>query len=598
MADFSVNATQLSAPQGAGSQVLSPVQTPQESSNMGLIGGIVDIFARGLVDTRKEKAAAQSAAVITDFNQKMDAIASAKASGEITSEKAGLLSRKLYSSALANNATETDALTKSWKAFSGGTAIGEAQSEEDARKKVRADDKAAAKKDGFHLEDDASEKTVDLTIKAHQASIAFDKQTAREMAQRAEERAITSSKDSHTKAVNELEDRARDINLRTGVHAQFGNNVDATVSAAQDAINNAKLNPEQKVAAIGMAFARLEMGMTSIAKQNPELVAPYAKIAQELKASLVVQSDTSKMSTEQLTVMKNNYEMTLLHYKQLMVNDPQMAATVAASQILPNNPTVFTKSMPVVAAWFAKAGVLDAKGNLQAPQVIGTENQTEVLRTVPELLRNPKNSPAANKEIDNTLNSILKQTGDSGNLNMKQYSELAKLYSSNEFYKAVAAGRVDQNMMDSAQHVMGKTYTDGVKQKVTEVMAQPITQVSNRSGVPSTAASKTLADTVNVTFAGNRVVLQEKGGTKVGAYQSQELNAKEAGQAITQLVQMGAHMEGNNNYEAYWEKNKHKILPGYFKEGFVVGKVINGYEYLGGNASDPANFRKVPTGGK
>lgn len=595
MADFSVNATQLSAPQGAGSQVLSPVQTPQESSNMGLLGGIVDIFARGLVDTRKEKAAAQSTAVITDFNQKMDAIASAKAAGTIDAAKAGLLSRKLYSTSLANHATETDALTKSWKAFSGGTEIGEAQTEEQKSKQVLADGVAAAKKDGFSIPEGASDKTIALTIKAHEASIAFDKQTARDMAASAEQRAITSSKDSHTRAVNELDDRERDKTLRTGLHMQFGNNVEAALSSAQDAIADAKLNPEQKTASVGMAFSRLEMAMTSIAKQNPSLVTPYSNMLKDLKASLVIQTDTSKMSTEQLTVAKNNYELTLLHYKQMMVNDPQMAATVAASQVLPNNPTVFVKSTPAVTAWFAKSGMLDFKGDVAAPQVIGTPEQTDVLKNVPDLLKNPKNTPQANKEIDNILNSIVKQTGDSGKLNMKQYSELAKLYSSSEFYKAVAAGRVDQNMMDSAQHVMGKTYTDGVKTKVAEVMAQPVKQVSNRSGV-STQSDKTLADTVNVTFQGNRVVLQEKGGTKVGAYQSQELNAKEAGQAMTQLIQMGAHMEGSNNYEAYWEKNKHKILPGYFKEGFVVGKVINGYEYLGGNASDPTNFRKVPSG--
>ena len=258
---------------------------------------------------------------------------------------------------------------------------------------------------------------------------------------------------------------------------------------------------------------------------------------------------------------------------------------------------------PIVMDFLVKSGTLTKTGQA-APLIIGTEGHKEALDVIGKELKNNALTPGARTELFKSLDTVMKQVGESGKLTTKQYSDIAKMTADTGFLKAVQEGAVSQEYMDTAQHVMGKTYVEEVKKKVSDVLLQPITQVSNRSGIPSKSEATTLADTVNIAFTGNRVVLQEKGGAKVGAYQSQELNAKEAGQALTQLIHSGAHMEGSNNYEAYWDKNKHKILPSYFPDPAVlkVGGIIkrpNGenYRYNGGNYNDiKGSFTKLPSG--
>jgi hypothetical protein len=100
MADFSVNATQLSAPQGAGANVISPVQqaAPDTSGFLSspLVASVVDVFSKGLVATRKEEADKRKATIVNGYIREETTLNDAVASGQMTASQAAARSRATF----------------------------------------------------------------------------------------------------------------------------------------------------------------------------------------------------------------------------------------------------------------------------------------------------------------------------------------------------------------------------------------------------------------------------------------------------------------------------------------------------------------------
>ena len=127
MADFSVNATQLSAPQGAGSQPLQAVAPVDNSQMYKVAGSIVDIFEQGVKNNRKQEAADLQKSVVNGYIREVATVNDAIASGGVSPAEARIRTRAIFNKYAAGYGEYIEDFDKAAKAFKGQSELGEAE---------------------------------------------------------------------------------------------------------------------------------------------------------------------------------------------------------------------------------------------------------------------------------------------------------------------------------------------------------------------------------------------------------------------------------------------------------------------------------------
>ena len=152
MADYGVNATQLSAPQGAGTAPVAPVQqqavntsmVPMLASAAGSIGEAISGFIH-------KQAQDNETQIIGGYNREQGAINSAMADGEITAAEAGARSKALFTKYSVGYAGHMKALNQARTALSGGSELGLAEEAVKSDMEIRKSAKIAAQADGIEF---------------------------------------------------------------------------------------------------------------------------------------------------------------------------------------------------------------------------------------------------------------------------------------------------------------------------------------------------------------------------------------------------------------------------------------------------------------
>ena len=116
-------------------------------------------------------------------------------------------------------------------------------------------------------------------------------------------------------------------------------------------------------------------------------------------------------------------------------------------------------------------------------------------------------------------------------------------------------------------------------------------------------------DAVDIKFSGSGVVFEAKASRDLSPAEAvsqrtmlEGLRSAQVG--LTQLIHIGAHMEGSTDYRKFWEANKHVYMPNTFPDPvkLSVGQVVkakNGksYKYLGGDFNDiEKSYQEVMNG--
>lgn len=632
MADFSVQATNLSPPQGAGSQPLDPVQEKFVDTSPisgSALGGIVDIFAKGLQINRKEEAEKAKTAIVGSYVKEETTINNAVATGQLSPAAAASRSRANANKYYAAYPQYIDGFESAGKALRGFTETGDVQASLDSEKKLRDADKQAASSAGFIFTAGMAPEAENAQIKAHKTGVMAQNQLEQVYKANAEKRA------QGTFNAAEAERDAKETGIRM-VNAVAGDNMAAFQSLGSTLVadvKSGKITPEQGQLLLTERYSNINAAIQASARLNPELASPYRSLFNEANDVFKKMLDPKNVTED----LENQLKAVTTRLKLVALSDPKFAAIVTTSNLLGNNPNlsfIAASETQTAIARISQSPAANGATNAYTPQVVGNPDvepgTLQILRSGLQQLKDPKTRNVDKQKIEseNSVNEILKQTGQQLNMGAtpQQLKGVADFFASPEYAGYVTGAKINPEAAQAAKRTFQLLYEpaviQGVQQKLTNVLMQPTNVGGNtrsvleniRSNVrpedatsrspnavePTTPKATTLKDAINITFTGAGVQFELKNMAGLSDIERVDQRNKvtelqTAQKALNQVIHIAAHMEGSTDYAKYWEANKHIYLPQMFSKykGLEIGDVKNGMRYKGGEANDAKNWEQV-----
>lgn len=597
MADFSVNATQLSAPQGAGAVPVAPVQQQYISSGIAeAVSNLGDIFAKGLSNKRKEEADARKKSIVNGYVSAETAINNAVASGQMSAQEAAARSRANANKYYAGYSDLIPEFEAAGKALRGFTEKGEVEAELQTEKDIFKADINQARERGFIFTPGMSRAAADAQIRAAKTSISAEREMEQLYKKNAEQRA----QGTYDAGVAQRE--ARDVSTRL-INAIAGDNLEAFQqlgsSLAAD-VKSGKITYDEAQRLMAQRYSNIASAIQAGAGVNPELAAPYRSIFEDMNKLYITAMDP-KQTVDNLD---NQVKLLINKQKLIAVSNPQLAAGVALSQLFGQSADIILAN----GALLTNAARNMIEGQADTP-IVGNPNlEKDGFRLAKDgLTKLQKNSypdnVTAKGEIRSYVNGLLGQMGDmlgKGNVPPAKLKESAAFVASPEYAYAVTNGVVDAQSAQVAKQVFQLNYEPtiirGVQQKLTGFLDEQA--VFNRNEKRNEPVE--LTNVLNIKFTGSGVIFEPVRDPSLTASQnaSQAAKVKDLQQvqtAINQVIHMGAHLEGSTDYKKYWEENKHVYFPDTFPnpDELKVGDVKNGYQYLGGAYRAQRSWKRV-----
>lgn len=611
MADFGVNATQLSDAKGQGTQPLAPVQ--EKVSQLGMspvFEGIANIFAKGLKDNAKEAAEARKAAIVGEYVNNEKVYGDALVSGQWNSSQVSVASRANFTKMIAAHPEYVNELTSARSSVYGGTEVGEAQKKVEAEQKVKEADIQNASNMGYTfypgMSDDAKNKTIDAYKSARRIEYQFQQDSARA----AETRAQNSEARSAGQYQMTVDDHVAKENAAAGSREIAAKNFDVVSSTADDLIAQVAkgMPPEQALAAHSANINRIKAGLIAISGKNPDMAAPWVKLFDEIDVNVKERLDPKTKSADELKLLQDRYNILITNAKLAAVeSNPRILKAVVASNLFQGEGMVTLANAPVVKEWLLSASGVDPTLP-PPPQAVGTSDDATLFNNAKTAINRLQSGkvPADQKEkatleASNVVNTLLKQTTNvDGAMNPKALKEASKFFASPEFGKLALEGKIDKQTAANAQHVFQVQYEPAV-----------------RNAIISKMEDANVSQNVNVKVVGGQVMFavkqQDSGFIDAVGQAINPLNIhsnlthgegvrgakslKEAEAGLNQLIRLHAHLEGTTDYANYWEAHKHQLMPSIFPDPNKLkpGQVVDGYKYTGGNYRDRSNWIAEPT---
>ena len=608
MADFSPNATQLTAAQGAGTAPIAPVQEQVIPTDLSAVKGLVDMFSDNMKAKRKVDAEKLKQGVIGAYAKEQQAINEGVASGELNPRTAAIKSKATLGTYLANYSQYTKELHELRSAFEGGTELGDVVDASKEALKVKEARRSAAISKGAVIRPWMSpeEEESELVKTERQASIIRDFERKRDL--NAESRAqgvydrSTADWEGKKQAFQLMQDTAEvHLTSTSGFIKNLSNNV-----------RNGKITQEEAKLEINTYFTGINQTLLAASKGYPEDAAHFKNLFSSA-LEIANKAIDPKTSADEVN---NEYSRLIGLTKLTAIRDPKVRANVAGLELFKNNPVSGLEILNISKGTLARMAANDedtvgaTAGKIPSdrpPTIVGDPSAEKdaigFLTKNIKLLGTPtfKDKDGAEREIANIVNKTLRQTAkefsssSGGSNDAKKFIALSKFYASPEFGKFASSGKLSREAQVGAENAWMTTYVPAVRDSIQEELSKPLVGTSARASVDMPKEALRIADIVNVSFSGASVKFSAKADSKLS---SVELNSqrtsvealKSSQDALTQLIKTGAHLEGHMKYDEYWEKNKYTFLPQIYPA--PAGVIVNGYRSKG-LANGPENWEKV-----
>lgn len=605
MAEFGAQATQLSAPQGAGSSPIAPVQEQVvNTSTLPMLASVGDVIGRGISAFVKSETKDVESKVISDFVQRQNAIDLDETMSP--SEKA-VRSRALFNQALATYPGQQQALTRTRTALASGGLLSETEEAVKSELQLRQAAKTAAQADGIEFYQGMSKAAEDSLLKAHASGVRMRKQFEELTKRNAEARA----QGSYDRDVVAAQTKEQSLALITDL---AGANLDSSRSVALDLksqVATGKKSLDQARIDLASHFARINMALTAAGGTNPEMASSYARTfgdLQKLGESILDPKNDADNLQGQMDQLVRSQGLAALQ------RDPMAQKTIAASELFKNSPLALqTAIQGSPAATKAISDMLraDPAANEPITPTVGNKGiEKDVFKTLKESVSSINANPAntkANEETSRIINHSLKQVGDMvGRGDAKTLQESVKFFASAEYGKWVSNNTVDPQIQTNAARTFKTVYEQavvkGIQQELDSVFITNTGLQPGRAATGAKLSSQTAPfDRSNlvINFTGSGITFDMKNvptdpaEARAAAATLERLRTTQT--AANELIRLGAHIEGNVNYAKQWEDNKHIYFPTMYSpyKNLEIGQVVDGMKYMGGDASKQSSWKQV-----
>lgn len=591
MPDYGVNATSLSAPQGAGASVITPVRT-----DTSLFSAIADA-AMGAYNKKQQSDAEQlKMAVLGDYSKKLNAINQGIATGELNASKASALTRSLNSEYQASNPQFTDDFRKILDFHKGGSDIGDAEKQVADERELRKTQLSDATKNGWVVLPGMAPQQQDNIINANAHATKVEKELASFYRKKEYER----SQGTYDQNKSDRERRELTIQLlneSAGLHLEAFNTVGMKLVSD---VGSGK-NPQEAMTQLSQQFADIRGKITATSGLHPELAGAYTSIFTDLNVSFEKALNPATASEMSVKALQNQFDAIMLKAKIIAVGDPTVRASAVNNVLLSNNVAAQLHGADASTIVFNKIATADEKNPAMVQPIVGNpEVESKVYAMVKEGLSKALKGEISDKNLatlqaGNTINHLLKETGalvsNPGMLNPKALSGIMDLFASPEFAQASKQGMLNAESRTAVQ----KVFEIGMMQKAAPVLDKTLAE--SIKGLDGAPMQKMDMFDLQVSGAGIKFVRMPVTAT------SPLMNIPdmtETERAINKLIRIGTHLEGGNDYKKFWENNRYKILPSLYgsPEPLPMGHTVKTkdgatYKYLGGPDRIMSNWELV-----
>lgn len=597
MADFSVNATQLSAPQGAGATPLPPVQeTVTRDNPLAGVSEAVTGLITSIGNSKKAEAADRKSKIMQEYGQKLETINQGVAQGKGTTwaaQQRWALTGQ-YVGAYGDLASEIMEVNKAFD----GTALSKIDQEQKRQDAIAADRTGRAVAQGHVVYEGMSPQALEATLVASDTERRLEFMQDRDRKRKAEGRAEA----AEGRAAYDHRTQQETAGMLSEIAANNFDAIQTKVADLRAKVTSGAMDPVEAQALLNKDIQRVRAGTLAVASQNPALAGPWVTLLTDMESNAIKLFDPNLKDSQEATRLENQLRIASTRTQLMAIKqDPSLLGLYSTSKLLGEN--VVLELARTGKATDALALLTQNAQEVTAgmPQVVGTGDDIGVyngikggLQQIPKM--DAADRPQAQTEAVNVVNNMLKQTADStGAIPAKSLNKAADFYASREFYDLMKTGRIDPTTARNAQQVFQMQYVPMVQTAILERLNTEVLGVGTTGG---NVGMRKLGDSVDFKFDGNAVNITFNSavqGVAMGPAGRERQLVKEASVGLNTLVRLHANLEGTDNYQKYWEDNKHIFLPNYFPDPNKVqeGSVVNGYKYMGGNYRNRNNWQPV-----
>jgi hypothetical protein len=590
MADFR---TEEITSQGAGTQAVAPVQqqvAPEFDKNP-IFNKMIEGFSDYNRAALKKKAEDDEAQIVSDYLAKEGKIQAARRTGQWDNSRASMASKANFYEFISGNTKHIKALKEARATLYEGTETGDADKELEAEKARKLVEDRMLDEAGLPPFPGQSDKTRRLQIEAVAEAKRTEKTLAAARADAAEQRQVR----AEGRAISEFEQKALDRRLKEEAWSMTSHLVSKEFEAFHSGmldLMNSNMDPDVAKATAAQQLSRIRaMAVQMAGPDNQEFVtAAMSSFTEVYNVTLESKKPGANLQklTDQVAEIKARGQLQILA-------DPKTAMDVSASELVRQDPITAAKAGQSVSVRVAQLEKLGGGGSAtyNTPQVIGSSDEAATLDTIQTALKNAGVKGWTDKGEQgaaNTVAGLLRQTEAivSQGAPPETLKRVAKFYSSVEFGKLAASGKVDVKALEGAAKAF-EGYHSATLEAVEASMAEAAGPAMRGTQAPK------IQDSVNINFQNGRIVFVPVDGLKWSAEAAKTMQKSE--EALTNLFKIGAHMERTQDYAKFFEERKHIILPKLYADPvkFPVGYVnqATGYKFKGGIWSNAKNWEKV-----
>lgn len=587
-AEFGPEATQLSAPQGAGATPLEGIKTPASGIDLSpvgtLLGGIDNMF-EGML---KNKAEEEKGNVLSEFvkeNSKND-----QAFAQTKNRTAWMTRKKMIEDQfLTSNPELTEQFTKIVSLRKGGVAE-ETENEFQAEQKRR--DALLSEASKF-APTNVSPESQDLLIETVRTTNLMKEKTA-EYRESEKFRSSMAASDREAYDYQRRKESSQLVVQLAGSHEASLNSVLFDLAKRVQAGGDPLL--AQKEAQD--YYNKIQFGLSAAAAENPQIAAPFKANIENIWNTY---KDSLKPGADLVSLENEKKKIQTRAYVSLFGKDPKFAELAVASQTFANQPGVLIALDSKISSFLVANGHI---GNgrtspdiesAAGERIVGVPSLEkpayEAIKATVKLSLDgkPSDRTVQTKEAHGQIKAVVDQFVDLHLVNKltpetrKNMNELLLDKSMAKFLKENPLPVSLANGLTRVVEETFKQYKGTVRTLLSDVLQgayknDPGNQVLMPSpsvlgggvenyDIPDTRRSKDVdpLDAINISWKGNRMVFTPVNMPVDPAQQAMLITRlNKAADVLSNGVIIGAHVQGEENYGKYFDSVKHLMFEGKF----------------------------------
>lgn len=585
MADFGVQATQLSGPQGAGAQVVEPVSYKTAPVDLSGIGNVINVVGNIVKSNNEKDAEVRKSSALADVNAKVSAIAQGAETGQLTSTAAATATRAVYQSYAGMYPDLVPDLQKQANFLKEFGTTGTVVSEADKMQELRYAQIAKMQARGVPVDQNTTKETMDLALK-HDAA-------ATRMAEGIKELRDTMEFEQKQATWDEADFKRRSERKVNEYLTDVGNaSYNTYVSMIGELMSDQAQGKDTtaRSAAIKQYYYQIRGEITKIGVHSPAVAKEYMSLFDKVTADFV---DNLKTGAD-ADAAKKEVEKIIAFNQLEFLKDPKAARGVAAGKFVPNNSYIVNGLNPIVQNFVVGSTALDPTkptGPRNVPIVGDAASEKELIKAVTESTKvanssNPKDKEAVRNLVDQTVKLFGKEF-DAQTLSPDSRATIFKFFGNSNVAKFVKENPLPTETHNKLVLMYQRGYIDnfeqGVQKKLQEVILVQGAVTPRADGFKGIGkdvfaiksapgqSQKPVGELVDISYNTMGLTIAPKPGVALDAGVMDSL--RKVQDSASQIVNIGASINGMEP-KAFWEANKHLFLPATFpapKEGATSG---------------------------